>query len=157
MVNSHAERIGDDVSQKLRERADFLLSREKGTVYKDPGGRITIALVYPNTYHVGMSNLGFQGIYGLLNNMKDIVCERAFLPDDKDIHEYARTNTELFSIESKRSLSRFDIIAFSVSFENDYPNIARIFELSKIPLRSRERKSHHPLVIMGGACCLFQS
>jgi len=102
-----------------------------------------------------MSNLGFQGIYGLLNNMKDIVCERAFLPDDKDIHEYARTNTELFSIESKRSLSRFDIIAFSVSFENDYPNIARIFELSKIPQRSRERKSHHPLVIMGGASAFF--
>ncbi|MBM4146164.1 MAG: radical SAM protein [Nitrospira sp.] len=155
MVNSHAKCIGDDVSRKLRERADFLLSREKGTAYKDPGGRITVALVYPNTYHVGMSNLGFQGIYGLLNNMKDIVCERAFLPDDKDIHEYARSNTELFTLESKRALSRFDIIAFSVSFENDYPNIARMFELSKIPLRSRERKPHHPLVIMGGASAFF--
>ena len=59
------------MGQKLKEKAALLLSKEKGTVYKDPGGRVSIALVYPNTYHVGMSNLGFQGIYGLLNGMND--------------------------------------------------------------------------------------
>jgi radical SAM superfamily enzyme YgiQ (UPF0313 family) len=144
-----------DVSQKLKEKIDHLLSSEKGTVYKDPGGKISIVLVYPNTYHVGMSSLGFQGIYGLLNSMKDVVCERAFLPDDRDIEEYRRTNTELFSMESKRPLNRFDIVAFSVSFENDYPNIVRIFELARIPLRSSERQSHHPLMIMGGSCAFF--
>lgn len=155
MVNSHDERVGDDMSQKLKEKIDFLLSKEKGTVYKDPGGRINIALVYPNTYHVGMSNLGFQGIYGLLNSMKDVVCERVFLPDDKDIDEYVRTHTELFSMESKRPLNRFDIVAFSVSFENDYPNIVRIFELARLPLRSSERNSRHPLIIIGGVCAFF--
>jgi len=155
MVDSHDEHTGDDVSRKLREKADFLLSREKGTVYKDPGGRINVALVYPNTYHVGMSNLGFQGIYGLLNSMRDVVCERAFLPDDGDLGEYARTQTELFSLESGRPLNRFDIVAFSVSFENDYPNIAGILQLSKIPLRSSERNFRHPLVIMGGVCAFF--
>ena len=97
---------------------------------------MTVALVYPNTYHVGMSNLGFQGIYGLLNSMSDVVCERAFLPDDKDLNEYIRTNTELFSMESKKALNRFDIVAFSVSFENDYPNVAKILNLSGIPLRN---------------------
>ncbi|MEW6419171.1 MAG: radical SAM protein [Nitrospirota bacterium] len=155
MVNSHDERVGDDVSRKLKERIDYLLSKEKGTVYKDPGGKISIALVYPNTYHVGMSNLGFQGIYGLLNSMNDVVCERVFLPEDKDIDEYVRTDTELFSMESKKPLNRFDIVAFSVSFENDYPNIIRIFELSRLPLRSSERNSHHPLIIMGGICAFF--
>jgi radical SAM superfamily enzyme YgiQ (UPF0313 family) len=155
MVRSHDESAGDDVSQKLREKIDILLSKEKGTVYKEPGGRINIALVYPNTYHVGMSSLGFQGIYGLLNSMKDVVCERVFLPDDNDMNEYARTDTELFSMESKRHLNRFDIIAFSVSFENDYPNIVKIFELSKIPLMSPERSSRHPLIIMGGVCAFF--
>lgn len=143
------------MSQKLREKTDYLLSREYGTVYKDPGGKINIALVYPNSYHVGMSNLGFQGIYGFLNSMNDIVCERAFLPDDGDIDEYIRTNTELFSMESKRPLIRFDIIAFSVSFENDYPNIVKILQLSHIPLRSAERGSRHPIIIMGGACAFF--
>lgn len=143
------------MSQKLREQADFLLSREKGTFYKDPGGKLSIVLVYPNTYHLGMSNLGFQGIYGLLNNMYDVVCERAFLPEERDIDEHIRTGTELFSLESKRPLGRFDIIAFSVSFENDYPNILKIFELSRIPPRSAQRGTHHPLIIMGGVCAFF--
>jgi radical SAM superfamily enzyme YgiQ (UPF0313 family) len=143
------------MNRRLIEKADELLSKERGTVYKDPGGRITIALVYPNKYHVGMSNLGFQGIYGFLNSMKDVVCERTFLPDDRDIDEYIRTNTELFSMESKKPLNRFDIIAFSVSFENDYPNIIKIFELSKLPLRKEKRNSIYPLIIMGGVCAFF--
>jgi radical SAM superfamily enzyme YgiQ (UPF0313 family) len=155
MVNSHDECVGNDVSHKLKEKIDSLLSKEKGTVYKDPGGRINIALVYPNTYHVGMSNLGFQGIYGLLNGIKDVVCERAFLPEDKDLEEYVRTHTELFSMESKRPLNRFDIVAFSVSFENDYPNIVRIFGLAGLPLRSSERNTYHPLIVMGGVCAFF--
>ena len=143
------------MSRKLKEKIDHLLSRERGTVYKDPGGKITIALVYPNTYHVGMSNLGFQGIYGLLNSMKDVVCERAFLPDEKDYDEHIRTGIELFSMESKRPLNRFDIVAFSVSFENDYPNIARILQLAKIPLMSSRRSPRNPFLIMGGACTFF--
>ncbi len=155
MVNSHAESFSDAMSQKIREKIEFLLSKEKGTVYKDPGGKTTIALVFPNTYHVGMSNLGFQGIYGLLNSMKDIVCERAFLPEDKDLDEHIRTNTEIFSMESKRALNRFDIIAFSVSFENDYPGILKILDLARLPRRSSERNPRHPLIIMGGVCAFF--
>src|SRR4030043_1320145 len=143
------------MNRKLIEKIEELLSKEQGTVYKDPGGRINIALVYPNTYHVGMSNLGFQGIYGLLNRTDDVVCERVFLPEDKDIDEYVRTHTELFSMESKRPLNRFDIVAFSVSFENDYPHIAKIFELSGLPLRSSGRDYGYPLIIMGGVCAFF--
>jgi len=143
------------MNRKLIERADYLLSQEKGTVFKDPGGRVSVALVYPNIYSVGMSNLGFQGVYGLLNGINDVVCERCFLPSPHDMKEHERTRTELFSLESKRSLTRFDIIAFSVSFENDYPNIMRILQMSRIPLRSCERKASHPLVIMGGVCAFF--
>jgi radical SAM superfamily enzyme YgiQ (UPF0313 family) len=143
------------MSWKLKEKIDSVLSQEQGTVYKDPGGKINIALVYPNTYHVGMSNLGFQGIYGLLNKMHDVVCERVFLPDDEDMEEYLRTDTELFTMESKRTLGRFDIIAFSVSFENDYPNIIEILKLSRIPFRSLDRNSTYPLIILGGVCAFF--
>ena len=143
------------MSRRLIEKADKLLSRERGTVYKEPGGKINIALIYPNTYYVGMSNLGFQGIYGLLNRMDDVVCERSFLPDDDDLEEYIRTGTELFALESKRSLSRFDIVAFSVSFENDYPNIVKILNLSRLPMRGSERNPRHPLIIMGGVCAFF--
>ncbi len=143
------------MNRRLLERADYLLSKEKGTVFKDPGGKINIALVYPNRYAIGMASLGFQGIYGLLNGFADVVCERVFLPDPEDMTEYERTGVELFSLESKRTLSRFDIVAFSVSFENDYPNIVRMLRIARIPLRSMQRSATHPILIMGGACAFF--
>ncbi len=143
------------MNRKLIEKADFLLTKERGTVFKDPGGKISVCLVYPNTYHVGMSNLGYQGIYGLLNRRDDVVCERAFLPDTTDIIEYRRTATPVFSLESKKPLNSFDMIAFSLSFENDYPNVLRILGLSKIPFRSTARGDYHPLVIAGGVCVSF--
>jgi radical SAM superfamily enzyme YgiQ (UPF0313 family) len=143
------------VNRKLVEKADALLAKEKGTVFKEPGGKISFCLVYPNTYHVGMSNLGFQGLYGLLNRRDDVVCERAFLPADADIAEYRRTATPVFSLENKRPLTSFDIVAFSLSFENDYPNIFRILSLSKIPFRTDGRGDYHPLIIAGGVAVSF--
>ncbi len=143
------------MNRKLIEKAESLLAKERGTVFKDPGGKISICLVYPNTYHVGMSNLGFQGIYGLLNRRDDVVCERAFLPDESDIGEYRRTATPVFSLESKRPLNEFDIVAFSLSFENDYPNALKILSLSKIPLTSAQRGDYYPLIIAGGVCVSF--
>lgn len=141
--------------KKIIDKIEVLLSKEKGTIRKDPGGKVDICLVYPNTYHIGMSNLGFQGIYTLLNNRPDVVCERAFLPDEEDMEEYSRTGAEILSFESKRPLSRFEIIAFSVSFENNYPNILKILEMSRIPFRAKDRKDIHPLIIMGGICAFF--
>ncbi|MCX8030899.1 MAG: radical SAM protein [Thermodesulfovibrionales bacterium] len=102
-----------------------------------------------------MSNLGFNGLYGLLNKRIDVVCERAFLPDAEDLPEYIRTNTPIFSIESKTPLDRFHILAFSLSFENDYINILRILQISNIPFYSKQRNKYHPLLIAGGACMFF--
>jgi radical SAM superfamily enzyme YgiQ (UPF0313 family) len=143
------------MNEKLLERVEYLLSKEKGTVFKDPGGKIRIALVFPNIYPVGMSNLGFQGIYGLLNAMSDVVCERAFLPGPDEVDEHLRTGTEIFTLESKRQLSRFDIVAFSVSFENDYPNVVKILRMANIPPRSSERNAGHPVLVMGGVCAFY--
>ena len=143
------------MNRKLIEKTNALLSKEKGTILKDPGGRLNVCLIYPNTYHVGMSNLGFQGIYTLLNDRSDTLCERAFLPDEDDIDEYVRTDTKPFALESKRPLNNFDILAFSVSFENDYPNILKILELANIPLRASDRNQTHPLLIIGGVCAFF--
>lgn len=143
------------MNRRLIDKADYLISKEKGAIFKDPGGRINIALVFPNRYYVGMSSLGFQGIYGFLNSMQDVVCERVFLPDEDDIELYLRTNTGIFSLESKRTLDKFDIIAFSISFENDYPNIVKILKMAKIPVRSSERREFDPLVIMGGVCAFY--
>src|SRR5271157_5145023 len=143
------------MNRALIEKADSLISGEQGTVFKDPGGRISICLIYPNTYRVGMANLGFQGVYRLLNMRDDVVCERSFLPDEEDLALYKKTGTPLFSLESKRPVTTFDIAAFSIPFENDYPNILRILEYSKIPFLPSGRDRFHPLLIAGGVCPSF--
>jgi radical SAM family uncharacterized protein len=143
------------MSRKLKEKVDALLAVERGTIYKARGKDVEISLAYPNTYHVGMSNLGLHQIYAILNSRSDTVCERVFLPNKEDINEYLKTSTKLFSLESKRPLKEFDILAFSVSFEHDYLNILEMLRLSGIPALTRERSDDDPLVILGGICSFF--
>jgi radical SAM superfamily enzyme YgiQ (UPF0313 family) len=140
------------MSWKLKQKAQSLLAAEQGTVYRDWGGRVSIALVYPNTYAVGMSNLGFQTIYRHLNALPDVVCERAFMPEPADLDEMRRTATPPLSLESQRPLTDFQLIGFSVTYEGDYINVLRLLDLAKIPLRAGERRPHDPLVLMGGVC-----
>lgn len=89
-------------------------ARELGAIKKDRGGRISVALVFPNNYYVGMSNLGFQVVYRLLNNRDDVVAERAFLPEDLELSLLPRAGKGLISTESRIPLARFDLIAFSI-------------------------------------------
>lgn len=138
------------ISWKLVQKAKRILERERGTVQKTWGGRHSICLIYPNTYHIGMSNLGFQTVYRCLNSNDDIICERAFLPDPEDLREYRITQPSLFSLESQRPLSDFDILAFSISFENDFLHILTLLELAHIPIESRLRQARDPLIIGGG-------
>jgi radical SAM family uncharacterized protein len=137
-------------SWKLVQKAKGILEKEKGVVQKPWGGKITICLLYPNSYHVGMSNLGFQTLYQILNADDDVVCERVFLPESEDLQEYRNTQTPLFSLESQKPLSSFDILAFSISFENDFLNVLTLLELAHIPSESRLRDEKHPWVIAGG-------
>ena len=137
-------------SWKLVQKARGILEKERGTVRKPWGGKVTICLLYPNVYHVGMSNLGFQTLYQILNTEGDVVCERAFLPEPEDLQEYRNTQTPLFSLESQKPLSNFDILAFSISFENDFLNVLTLLELAHIPLENHLRNERHPWVIAGG-------
>ena len=139
------------MSQALRRYYIEMVSRERGTIRKDWGGKVTFCLLFPNYYRVGISNLGFQFVYALLNLRKDVVCERAFLPEPWALREHQRTNTPLLSVESLSPLNRFDVLAFSLPYENDYPNVLRMLELGRIPLLSEQRGPHDPLVIAGGA------
>jgi radical SAM superfamily enzyme YgiQ (UPF0313 family) len=140
------------MSWKLKKKVQSLIAGEEGAVHKEWGGRVSVALVYPNTYAVGMSNLGFQTVYERLNALPDAVCERVFFPDPEDIDEFARTGTEPFSLESLRPLREFDIIGFSVTYEGDYINVLRLLGMAGIPVRSADRGPGHPLVLMGGVC-----
>jgi radical SAM family uncharacterized protein len=118
---------------------------EIGAIRKSWRGRISIALIYPNRYHVGMSNLGFQSVYRLLNDYDHVVCERAFLPETS-----RQQTTPLSTIESGKRVSDADIIAFSLSFENDYPHILSILEKIGLPLRADRRGDQGPLLLAGG-------
>ncbi|MDP6178922.1 MAG: radical SAM protein [Desulfatiglandales bacterium] len=138
------------MSDKIVSLYRARLAREKGTVRKDWGGRISIALAYPNYYHIGMSNLGFQVVYNLLNRKKNVVAERVFQPEGQEMALYLENGRGLLSLESQSPLQRFDLVAFSLSFENDYPNVLTILQLGKIPLLSEEREDSHPFVMAGG-------
>jgi radical SAM family uncharacterized protein len=143
------------MSRVLIEKAAALVAVERGTVFKAGGADVEIALAYPNTYHVGMSNLGVHQIYSVLNQRADTSCERVFLPDEDDIPEYDRTGTKLFALESRRPVRDFDILAFSVSFEHDYLNVLEMLRLAGIPADKKDRGPDDPLLVLGGICTFF--
>jgi radical SAM superfamily enzyme YgiQ (UPF0313 family) len=128
---------------RSRER----LSHEEGTISKDWGGRLPIALIYPNSYYLGMSNLGLHTLYRLFNSYDEVVGERAFWERENRDKKLAT-----LSLESQRPLSDFAVLTFSVSYELDYFNVASILKASGIPLFAAERDERHPLVMAGGPC-----
>jgi radical SAM superfamily enzyme YgiQ (UPF0313 family) len=138
-------------SSTQRDAALDTLSREVGYVRKPHDGRLRVALAFPNTYYVGMSNLGFQTVYRLFNDQPDIVCERVFLPPKQELQKLLNTGARLVTIESQTPVSEFDVFAFSVSFEWDYTNVLTLLRLAGLPLRAEARDTSHPLVIVGGA------
>ncbi len=129
--------------EKGRKRRE----RESGTILKDWGGKLPFAFVYPNSYFIGMSNLGMQAIYGFLNSREDTVCERVFW--DK---ENSEKGVVPLSVESQRPLTDFAILALSLNYEIDFFNIAPLLKASGVPLYSAQRDETQPLIIGGGPC-----
>jgi len=123
--------------------AKRILKREQGTIYKDWGGKLPIALAYPNTYQVGMSNLGLQTVYRHFNQRADVVCERVFYKQGADARP-------LISLESQRDVKDFAVLAFSISFEMDYFNVVEMLRQADIPLLAKERDEDYPLLLAGG-------
>ena len=110
---------------------------------------VSVALCYPSSYSLGMSNLGFQTVLGLLLAEPDVVCERAF-------HEHGSPAAGR-SLETGTPLSEFDVVAFSVSFEDDFRNLVAVLDASGIPLRASERSDDDPLIVMGGVCAYLNA
>jgi len=136
---------------KFIEKQKKILASETNALAKHWGGKLSVVLVYPNVYSVGMGNLAIHALYKILNDHPNVVCERAFLPDKNDMAESLRTNTPVLSIETQKPLSEFDCVAFSISFQNDFLNIIPILSLCSIPHRSNNRGGDYPLLLAGGA------
>ena len=132
-------------------------------LYKDEDSRVTInphaeqkvAIVYPNTYLVGMSNLGLHIIYEEINLRHDSVCERIFLPEKKELEAYDKSKTSLMSVETQRPMHQFDVVAFDVTFEMDYFNIPLMLRHGRVPIMGKDRTEFDPIVIAGGPCATF--
>jgi radical SAM superfamily enzyme YgiQ (UPF0313 family) len=137
-----SKRIIESYKKKLAAEEGYVVSRERG---------LRIALCYPNTHAIGMANLGFHTMYELFNSIPDVICERVFLPDKTEMAEYEKTGAPLMSLETQSRIRSFDVVAFSISFETDYLNMARMLRLADIPVWAEERDEKHPLVVMGGA------
>ncbi|MFP5212963.1 MAG: radical SAM protein [Acidobacteriota bacterium] len=135
---------------KLKQRLQQWLAEEKGTIIKDWGGKMRVALAFPNRYAIGMSNLGFQSVYGALNGLDDVVCERVFYPEPEDLTTIRQNPGRLLSIETQRPVRDFDLLAFSIPFENDYTNVVEMLAMAGLPHRSEDRRPGHPLVAAGG-------
>jgi radical SAM superfamily enzyme YgiQ (UPF0313 family) len=137
--------------QQNRDRALDTLAREVGYIRKPHGGRLRVALAFPNTYFVGMSSLGFQTVYRLFNDLDDVVCERVFLPPRQELQAQLASGAPLLTVESQTPVRDFDVLAFSVSFEWDYTNVVSMLRLAGLPPRAADRDARHPLVVVGGA------
>jgi radical SAM superfamily enzyme YgiQ (UPF0313 family) len=138
------------MSQRIIESYKQKLASEDGWILKR-GAQLRIALCYPNVYQIGMANLGFQAMYELFNRIPEVSCERVFLPDEREMREYEKSRLTLLSMESQTPVRNFDVVAFSISFETDYLNMVRMLRLSGVPVWSKKRTRHDPLVVMGGA------
>src|SRR3984893_17687284 len=143
------------------------LAREQGTLRRDWGGRLPIALCYPNSYAVGMCNLGFQSVYSQFNAVREFVCERVFAEPvlfgsrsagrgdwtgDEQYRVASRLEAlgEPLAVESQRPLSDFSVIAFSLSFELDYFNVGDVLRRAGIEPLAADRSENDPIVIAGG-------
>ncbi|HET9369671.1 MAG TPA: radical SAM protein, partial [Vicinamibacterales bacterium] len=130
---------------------EAMLAREVGVIRKSHGGRLRVALAFPNTYFVGMSNLGLQTVYQLFNDDARVVCERVFLPAKQDLAERLARREPLITLESQTPVRQFDIFAFSVSFEWDYTNVLTMLRLAGLQPRAARRDRRDPLIVIGGA------
>lgn len=134
------------------EKPSRYIGAEVNAVHKDKT-EVSFGLAFPDTYEVGMSHLGLQILYSILNEIPYVAAERCFAvwPDrEKQLRE---GKIPLTSLESQKPLADFDIIGFSLQYELSYTNMLNMLDLGGIPLTRKERKDGHPLIIAGGPCC----
>lgn len=136
------------------EKPARYLGKEINTYFKEfSHDKVKVALSYPDLYEIGMSSLGLRIIYGIINERKDSLCERFFSPFSDMEEILKKEKICLFTLETKRAVKEFDIVAFSLSSELDFTNFLNLLYLAEIPIFSKYRKDKDPIVIAGGNCC----
>ena len=144
--------LTDDILMNVEKPARYL-GNEYNAVYKDTSNvDVRFAMCFPDVYEIGMSYLGIQIIYDMLNMRDDVYCERLYSPW-MDLDEIMRErNIPLFALESQDPVKDFDFLGITLQYEMCYTNVLQILDLSQIPLKATERTNEHPFVIGGGPC-----
>ncbi len=114
--------------------------------------RVRVAFCFPDTYEIGMSNVGMRILYGVMNNMDGVWCERVFAPWGDMEEQMRKHNLPLWALESQSPVKDFDMIAFTIGYEMAYSNILNMLNLAGVPLHSSERKGLKNIVFAGGVC-----
>ena len=142
------------ILQRVQKPARYI-GGEYNEIIKDKSKiNIRFAFCFPDTYEIGMSNLGLHILYGVLNGEPDVWCERVFAPWGDMEEEMRRCNVPLYALESGDPISSFDIIGFSLGYEMSYTNVLNMLDLAGIPIKASDRKELFPIVFAGGTSCV---
>ena len=127
---------------------------EFNEIQKDPASvRVNVAFCFPDTYEIGMSNVGMRILYGVMNEMEGVWCQRVFAPWSDMQQAMEQHGLPLWALESQKSVKDFDMIAFTIGYEMSYTNILNMLRRSGVPLHSKERQGLKNIVFAGGVCC----
>lgn len=138
-VQKPARYTGGEYNQIMKDKAEVDLR---------------VAFCFPDTYEIGMSNIGMRILYGVMNNMPGVWCERVFAPWGDMKAEMKQAGIPLYALESGDPVSEFDVVAFSIGYEMAYTTVLDMLDMAGIPLHSAERTDLTPLVIAGGTSCV---
>ena len=134
-VQKPARYVGGEYNQIVKEDAE-----------------VQVAFCFPDTYEIGMSNIGMRILYGVMNRMPRVWCQRVFAPWGDMEAELRARNIPLWALESHRPVKDFDLIAFTIGYEMSYANVLNMLNLAQVPLHAAERTGLKNIVFAGGAC-----
>ena len=143
----------EHILPKVQKPARYTGGEYNAIVKDKKSVAVRYALCFPDTYEIGMSNLGCRILYGVMNEEKDVWCERCFAPWGDMEDEMRREGLLLYGLESGDPIADFDIIGFSLGYEMAYTNVLNMLDLAGLPIRSKDRPDLTPLVVAGGTCC----
>ena len=151
-IGSEKLALSDDILMEIEKPARYI-GHEVNAVIKDKDKiSVRFAMCFPDVYEIGMSHLGIQILYSMLNAMEDVWCERVYSPWVDLDAIMRREHIPLFALESQEPIKEFDFLGITIQYEMCYTNILQVLDLAQIPLLARDRNEDCPIVIGGGPC-----
>ena len=147
-------KIIKDILPNVLKPARYIGGEYNSVVMDNDPNAINFAFAFPDSYEVGMSHLGMKILYGLLNDLQGVNCERVFAPMPDMAHELEKNELPLYALETFTPLNNFDFIGFSLQYEMSLTNVLYMLKLANIPLTSEERNANDPIIMAGGPCCV---